>query len=181
MGSERKRVHREAAPATTNQSQSSSTASGGGLASTVNRALESGGSPLGGQTRNLMESRFGHDFSHVRVHTDTRAEESAQAVQARAYTIGSDIVFRSGEYNPGSQDGDKLIAHELTHVIQQGGTSQGMQAKLEVSQPGDPMEQEADAVAEQVVSRKEEVQGIGNSLQRKAIQREALEEEEEMM
>lgn len=66
-----------------------------------------------------MESRFGHDFSNVQVHTDRRAAESAQAVDARAYTVGSHIVFGPGRYAPETDSGQRLIAHELTHVIQQ--------------------------------------------------------------
>jgi hypothetical protein len=67
-----------------------------------------------------MESRFGHGFSHVRVHTDARAAESARAVNALAYTVGRDVVFGSGHYGPASAEGRKLLAHELTHVLQQG-------------------------------------------------------------
>ena len=66
-----------------------------------------------------MEPRFSHDFSQVRIHTDTRAAESAQAVNALAYTIGSDIVFDTAQYAPDSYTGKQLLAHELTHVIQQ--------------------------------------------------------------
>jgi hypothetical protein len=66
-----------------------------------------------------MEARFGHDFSRVRVHSDAPAAESADAVQARAYTVGNDIVFGRGEYAPGTAKGRRLMAHELTHVVQQ--------------------------------------------------------------
>jgi hypothetical protein len=69
--------------------------------------------------RGSMESRFGHDFSRVRVHVDARAAESAQAVSARAYAVGHDVVFDAGEYAPKTRDGIQLLAHELTHVIQQ--------------------------------------------------------------
>ena len=72
-----------------------------------------------------MESRFGHDFSQVRVHTDTRAAESARAVNARAYTVGRNVVFGSGQYAPGSGEGQRLLAHELTHVVQQSATASG--------------------------------------------------------
>jgi len=68
-----------------------------------------------------MEQRFGHDFSRVRVHTDAAAEQSARAVSARAYTVGADIVFGRGHYAPGAMEGKKLLAHELTHVLQQAG------------------------------------------------------------
>ena len=66
-----------------------------------------------------MEDRLGFDFSRVRVHTDAQAAQSARAVGARAYTIGSDVVFGAGEYAPRSREGQRLIAHELTHVRQQ--------------------------------------------------------------
>lgn len=77
------------------------------------------GRPLDQASRSFMESRFGHDFSDVRIHADTRAAESAQALKARAYTLGRDIVFGTGEYRPQNLEGRRLLAHELTHVIQQ--------------------------------------------------------------
>jgi hypothetical protein len=67
-----------------------------------------------------MEARFGHDFASVRIHTDARAATSAEAVGARAYTVGTDVVFAPGQYAPGTRDGAWLLAHELTHVLQQG-------------------------------------------------------------
>ena len=66
-----------------------------------------------------MEPRFGHDFSQVRVHTDEQAVESAQAVNALAYTVGRDVVFGMGQYAPETRDTRRLLAHELAHVIQQ--------------------------------------------------------------
>ncbi len=68
-----------------------------------------------------MEPRFGHDFSGVRVHTDSRAAESARAVNAHAYTVGNDIVFAPGKYQPDAHSGRELLAHELAHTVQQGG------------------------------------------------------------
>jgi hypothetical protein len=85
--------------------------------------LASPGQPLDASTRTLMESRFGHDFSQVRVHADERAADSAQAVNARAYTVGRDVVFGPHEYAPGSNAGRALLAHELTHVVQQSGST----------------------------------------------------------
>ena len=79
-----------------------------------------GGEQLPAPVRSFFESRFHHDFSGVRVHQDTRAAESARSLGARAYTFGPDIVFGSGEYSPDSDRGAKLLAHELTHVMQQG-------------------------------------------------------------
>jgi len=79
-----------------------------------------GGQPMEGGTRQFMESRFGQDFGQVRIHTDSRAAESASAIQARAYTSGRDVVFGKGEYQPDSEGGKRLLAHELAHVGQQG-------------------------------------------------------------
>ncbi len=67
-----------------------------------------------------MEPRFGHDFSRVRIHADVQAAASAEAVNARAYTVGHNVVFRHGQYNPSAQTGSRLLAHELAHVVQQG-------------------------------------------------------------
>ena len=85
----------------------------------VHDVLRSSGRPLDASTRAFMEPRFGHDFSGVRVHTDDKAAASASSVQARAYTVGSDIVFGAGHYSPGTTPGRHLLAHELTHVAQQ--------------------------------------------------------------
>ena len=85
----------------------------------VGQALATHGRPLDPQLRQDMELRFGQDFSQVRVHTDTLAAQSARDVNANAYTVGSDIVFDSTRYAPGTHAGQKLIAHELTHVVQQ--------------------------------------------------------------
>jgi hypothetical protein len=82
--------------------------------------MRGGGQPLTESDRAFFEPRFGYDFSQVRVHTDTRAAETARAVNARAYTVGRDVVFGAGEYAPGASAGQRLMAHELTHVVQQG-------------------------------------------------------------
>jgi len=79
----------------------------------------SGGAPLPTALRDEVESRFGHDFSHVRVHTNDDAARAASSVQARAYTLGNDIVFGAGEYAPATARGQRLLAHELAHVVQQ--------------------------------------------------------------
>lgn len=84
-------------------------------------ALEGGGSPLGEGERAFFEPRFGADFSQVRVHTDPAAAEAARALNAQAFTLGSDIVFGPGRYAPGTEEGKRLMAHELTHVLQQEG------------------------------------------------------------
>lgn len=83
-------------------------------------SLNSRGQPLSKETRNFFEPRFGYDFSHIRIHNDGMAVESAQSIQARAYTLGSHIVFNRGEFRPHSEDGKRLLGHELTHVVQQG-------------------------------------------------------------
>lgn len=85
----------------------------------VHEVLRSPGEPLDAATRSFMEPRFGHDFSQVRVHTDALAAESARAVNALAYTVGRDVVFAAGRYEPHAARGRKLLAHELTHTIQQ--------------------------------------------------------------
>lgn len=85
----------------------------------VHSALRSSGRPLDAQTRAFMEPRFGDDLGNVRVHTGRQAEDSAKDIHARAYTVGRDIVFGSGQYQPGTPDGNRLLAHELTHVRQQ--------------------------------------------------------------
>lgn len=91
----------------------------------VAQVVSSSGHPLDSATRSFMEPRFGHDFSRVRVHTDARASQSAQRINASAYTVGSDIAFASGQYTPSSTRGRWLLAHELTHVIQQSGPFAG--------------------------------------------------------
>ncbi|MFI5177524.1 MAG: DUF4157 domain-containing protein [Vicinamibacterales bacterium] len=85
----------------------------------VTEVLGSTGHPLDAQTRAFMEPRFGHDLSRVRIHWDQKAIESARAVNALAYTVGRDIVFGPGQYAPGTRAGRRVIAHELTHVVQQ--------------------------------------------------------------
>ena len=85
----------------------------------VHQVLRSSGQALDAPTRSFMESRFGQDFGGVRIHTGPAAEESAQAVHAQAYTLGNHVVFAPGKYNPASSQGKRLLAHELTHTIQQ--------------------------------------------------------------
>lgn len=90
------------------------------LESRIN-SLKGGGVPLPVSIRTFFESRFGCDFSHVRIHTDARGEEIAQALNAQAFTTGSDVVFAAGQYSPWTMAGQMLLAHELVHVIQQTG------------------------------------------------------------
>jgi hypothetical protein len=99
-----------------------------------------------------MERRFGQDFSRVRIHTGSQADEYARSVSALAFTVGQDIVFGAGRYAPGTDTGRHLLAHELTHVLQQRSSGHQLQANLAVSRPGDACEREADRVADAVVS-----------------------------
>ncbi|MGA2292074.1 DUF4157 domain-containing protein [Bradyrhizobium sp.] len=96
----------------------------------VHEVLRSPGQPLDAATRAFMEPRFGHDFSRVRVHTDARAAASAEAVHARAYTVGSNVAFGANQYAPANARGRELLAHELAHTIQQqrspGSTASGI-------------------------------------------------------
>ena len=88
---------------------------------TVDEVLSSSGQPLDSATRAFMEPRFGHNFAKVRIHTDERARESAKAVSARAYVVGNHMVFGEDQHKPGTLSGQRLLAHELTHVVQQNG------------------------------------------------------------
>jgi len=87
--------------------------------SVVHEALNSPSQPLDHETLAFMDAGFGHDFSQVRVHTDSKASESARAINALAYTVGRDIVFGANHYAPNTNAGKRLVAHELTHVVQQ--------------------------------------------------------------
>ncbi|MEQ9486410.1 eCIS core domain-containing protein [Coleofasciculus sp. F4-SAH-05] len=90
------------------------------LESSIQRA-RGGGQPLGDGIRERMEGAFGADFSGVRVHTDGTSDQLNQSIQAKAFTTGQDVFFRKGAYEPGSRGGQELLAHELTHVVQQHG------------------------------------------------------------
>jgi hypothetical protein len=115
-----------------------------------------GGQPLDTPTRHFMEGRFGSDFGDVRVHTDSKASESARAVSAQAYTVGSDVVFQSGTYAPETDAGKHMLAHELTHVVQQrSGPVDGTPAPggIKISHPSDSFEQEAERHAGAIMSQ----------------------------
>ncbi len=128
----------------------------------VHNVLNSPGQPLDAETRAFMEPRFGHDFSKVRVHTDTRAAESASTINALAYTVGHNIVFGSEQYAPRTKVGQNLIAHELTHTVQQGGgtTPARQQGSSSTGIPtagltilnSDQQEQAADAAASHIAT-----------------------------
>jgi hypothetical protein len=111
--------------------------------------LQSPGQSLDIHTRAFMEPRFQHEFGDVRVHTDAKAAESARAVNALAYTVGRDIVFGEGQYLPHTVSGQKLLAHELTHVVQQGNRT-AIQRQTSVAPPDDPAELEAQRIASRI-------------------------------
>lgn len=123
--------------------------------SPVHDVISSGGRPLEPGVREDMEARLGHDFGDVRIHDDGAAHESARSVGAHAYTVGSDVVFQRDKYDPSTNDGQVMLAHELTHVVQQrSGPVDGSPAGggINVSHPSDRFEREAAANAERVMA-----------------------------
>jgi hypothetical protein len=135
-----------------------------------------GGQPLDHDVRTEMEGRLGHDFSDVRVHTDSAAAASAQSVQARAYTVGNEIVFDSGHYQPGSDSGRHTLAHELTHVVQQrSGPVDGTPAGggIQLSDPSDRFERAAENSASLAMTGQAPAAAAAPG----SVQREASEEE----
>jgi hypothetical protein len=112
----------------------------------VHEVLRSPGEPLDAGVRRWMEPHLGRDLGDVRVHTDARAADSARMVAARAYTVGRRIVFGAGAYTPGTDDGRRLLAHELAHVAQQEGAAAPGET-LEIGKPGDGAEREAERVS----------------------------------
>jgi hypothetical protein len=126
-----------------------------GERSSVHDVVSGGGRPLEPEVRGEMEGRLGHDFSDVRVHDDSAAHDSAKGVDAHAYTVGSNVVFQRDKYDPGSDAGKTMLAHELTHVVQQrSGPVEGTSAPggIKVSDPSDRFEREASANAERVMA-----------------------------
>ncbi len=118
----------------------------------VHDVLSSPGQPLDPATRSFMEPRFGHDFSCVRVHTDGRAAASARDVSANAYTVGRNVVFGAGRFAPETHEGRRLIAHELTHVVQQGTARPTPSAMLRFSTQAE--ETDAQSAAQAVLSER---------------------------
>jgi hypothetical protein len=117
---------------------------------------DSAAQPLDHETRGFMEARFGSDFSDVRVHTDSRAAQSADMLSAEAYTTGRDIYFAAGKYAPASQEGQHLLAHELTHTVQQGESNFALtqMESVRLSVPGEPLEREADQIASRITGER---------------------------
>jgi len=127
-----------------------------GVSSHVETAIQQkrgGGNSLDSGVRGQMEGALGADFSGVRVHADTQADSLNRSLGARAFTTGQDIFFRQGAYEPGSSTGRELIAHELTHVVQQDGDR--VKRAMSVSQPGDPHEVEAEQTARAVMQQEQ--------------------------
>jgi hypothetical protein len=130
----------------------------------VHEVLRSSGQPLDPATRTFMEARFGHDFKDVRVHTDAQANESARAINALAYSTGPQVVFGAGQFAPDTFSGRKLIAHELTHVIQQSGNHR-TDSDLEIASSETIQEREADATSERVLAHgSSKVSRIGGNM-----------------
>ncbi len=139
----------------------------------LSEALSNSGSgaSLDSGAREFLEPKFGHSFENVKIHADGRADELSKSVGARAFTTGQDVYFREGEYKPGSPEGRHLLAHELTHTIQQSrgsvsGTNIG--GGVSISEPGDSFEQEASSAADTVTRGGQVAVGgtAGNSIQR---------------
>jgi Domain of unknown function (DUF4157) len=141
-----------------------------------------GGSPLDAGTRSFMEERLGQDFSDVRVHTGAQADGSARSINAQAYTAGTDVVFRSGVYAPETDSGRAVLAHELTHVVQQrAGPVAGTPTPggIRLSDPSDAFEQAAERSAATVMSGG--VPDLGTSSAGSgSVQRQTGDEEEEI-
>jgi Domain of unknown function (DUF4157) len=112
-------------PPVPSQPTSARRPTGGTAPDIVRQALNSPGTPLDAASRAFFEPRFGQDFSTVRIHTDGEADRSAQAIGARAFTLGRHVVFGSGQFAPHAPEGKLLLAHELAHVVQQSGGTAG--------------------------------------------------------
>jgi hypothetical protein len=133
----------------------------------INQARSSGQN-LDTSVQQKMGEAFNTDFSSVQVHTNDEAHGLNQSLSAKAFTTGNDIFFRQGEYNPQTSSGQELIAHELTHVVQQSTGRVESGGGMTVNAPGDQFEQEADSAAKSLVS----------SLPSAGLQRQELEEDE---
>lgn len=118
----------------------------------VHDVLRAPGRPLDSSARSFMEPRFGRDFSGVRIHTGTEADRAARDVSAAAFTVGPDIAFASGRYAPETESGRHLLAHELTHTVQQGHAAGLRPESLKVGAADDPAEREAGAAADRAIS-----------------------------
>ena len=159
------------------------------LSSQINSRRGNGGR-LDGNVADTMSQQMGHDFSGVNIHTDSNADRLSRSIGAKAFTTGNDIFFKQGEYSPGSSDGQSLLAHELTHVVQQDGQAPS-DGKLTVGPANDSYESEADSVANSLGSSSEmataqrateeddDEDELAVQAKRDDVQREELPEEEE--
>ena len=147
-------------------------------ASKINSA-RGGGQPLDSTVQAQMGTATGHDFSDVRVHTGPESHTLNQQLGAKAFTTGRDIFFRSGAYSPGSSGGQELLAHELTHVVQQGTGRVGGGSRMTVNAPGDTYEQEADSVAKTVTSSPTAQAGVQRQEEQDELQMKRLQLQEE--
>ena len=129
------------------------------------------GLPVPDGIRTKVETVTGADLGSVRLHHDAAAESTAAALGARAWTLGNNVHFGAGQYQPGSVVGDRLIAHELVHTIQQAESGPVTQRKLEVSQPGDPSETEADTLADLALHQSAPAARAGGKAAPSALQR----------
>jgi Domain of unknown function (DUF4157) len=111
-------------------------------------ASKGGGSPLPKGTRSFMENAFSIDFSSVKIHNGSQASEMSKGINAKAFTTGNDIYFKSGEYSPNSEEGKKLLAHELTHVVQQSGEGDQVQRIVADKEIQDPIVQQEPDICE---------------------------------
>lgn len=143
-------------------------------ASAIN-SQRGGGQTLEDSIADKAGQVMGQDFSQVKVHTDSQSDQLNRQVGAKAFTTGNDIFFREGAYNPGNEAGQRLIAHELTHVVQQGATTPNVQGKMTVNDPNDKYEAEADRVADTVMSAPVQRAEIPEE---EAVQAQEMEEEE---
>ena len=126
------------------------TSNSGSVPPIVHEVLRSSGQPIDHSTRAFFEPRFGYDFSRVRVHTDVRAAKSTEAVSALAYTVGQNVVLAAGSHSPESTRGRDLLAHELTHTIQQRGNGEYVSQKISLGDPDSASEREADNAVAQI-------------------------------
>ncbi|HEU0033901.1 MAG TPA: DUF4157 domain-containing protein [Kofleriaceae bacterium] len=141
-----------------------------GATALVSRAAQGSGHALPGELRGAFEHSLGTDLGGVRVHTDGAAAAASDALGARAYAVGQDVYMGAGQYNPSSPDGAFLLAHEVAHTVQQRGASTGPQCKLEVSEPGDALEADADqAATAMVLGRSASVASAGVGAARKIM------------
>jgi hypothetical protein len=137
----------------------------------INRERD-GGQSLDEGVAEKMGSTLGYDFSDVRVHNTPESADLNTQLSAKAFTTGKDVFFAEGAYDPGSSGGQELLAHELTHVVQQGSGAVGGASRMTVNAPGDAFEQQADAIAQSALGSQPTATG--------GVQRQEMPEEEEI-